>query len=99
MVSRTARLLVLALLAFTPTLFAQNTVNLQGRVTDNSGKALSGVQVVIRNEATNQQRGALTRSDGSYSIVGLAPGNYIVSQVMLGYAAEERAIRLSLGQN
>src|SRR5688572_15419836 len=96
---RTVRLLVLALLAFTPTLFAQNTVNLQGRVTDNSGKPLSGAQVVVRNEATNQQRGALTRADGSYSIVGLAPGNYIVSQVMLGYAPEQRPIRLSLGQN
>ncbi|HEY0809005.1 MAG TPA: TonB-dependent receptor [Longimicrobiales bacterium] len=96
---RTVRLLVLALLAFTPALFAQNTVNLQGRVTDNSGKPLSGAQVVVRNEATNQQRGALTRADGSYSIVGLAPGNYVVSQVMLGYAPEPRPIRLSLGQN
>jgi hypothetical protein len=99
MVRRTARLLVLALLATASSLYAQNTVNLQGRVTDNAGKPLAGAQVVVRNEATNQQRGALTRADGSYSIVGLAPGDYKVTQVMLGYAAEERPIRLSLGQN
>ncbi len=78
---------------------AQNTVNLHGRVTDNSGKALAGAQVVVRNAETNQQRGALTRADGSYSLVGLAPGNYSVTQVMLGYAPDERTIRLSLGQS
>ena len=65
-------------------LHAQNTVNLNGRVTDNTGKPLSGAQIVVRNQDTNQQRGALTRADGTYSLVGLAPGNYVVSQVMLG---------------
>jgi outer membrane receptor protein involved in Fe transport len=87
------------LMASTATrLHAQNTVNLQGRITDNSGKPLAGAQLIVRNQETNQQRGAVTRADGSYSIVGLAPGNYVVTQVMLGYAAEERPIRLSVGQ-
>ncbi len=79
-------------------LHAQNTVNLNGRVTDNTGKPLSGAQIVVRNQDTNQQRGALTRADGTYSLVGLAPGNYVVTQVMLGYTAEQRTVRLSLGQ-
>jgi hypothetical protein len=92
-------LVLLALFAAPVTLRAQNTVNLQGRVTDNQGKALAGAQVVVRNQETNQQRGAITRADGSYSLIGLAPGNYTVSQVMIGYAPEERAIRLSLGQS
>ena len=67
-------------------LHAQNTVNLNGRVTDNNGQPLAGAQIVARNQETNQQRGAITRSDGSYSLVGLTPGTYTVTQVMLGYA-------------
>ena len=90
---------LLVVLTFPAVLSAQNTVNLHGRVTDNDGKALAGAQVIVRNQETNQQRGAVTRADGTYSLVGLAPGNYVVSQVMLGYAPEERPIRLSLGQN
>ena len=46
-------------------LHAQNTVNLNGRVTDNNGQPLAGAQIVARNQETNQQRGAITRSDGS----------------------------------
>ncbi len=80
-------------------LHAQNTVNLHGRVTDNNGQPLAGAQIVARNQETNQQRGAITRSDGSYSLIGLTPGTYTVSQVMLGYAAEERVVRLSAGTN
>ena len=91
--------LLVALFGATGELAAQNTVNLHGRVTDNAGKPLAGAQVIVRNVETNQQRGAITRADGSYSLVGLAPGSYAVSQVMLGYAAEERTIRLSLGQS
>ncbi|HEX6066023.1 MAG TPA: carboxypeptidase-like regulatory domain-containing protein, partial [Longimicrobiales bacterium] len=78
---------------------AQNTVSLHGRVTDAAGSPLAGAQVVVRNAETNQTRGAVTRADGTYSLIGLAPGSYVISQVMLGYAAEERAIRLSAGQN
>ncbi len=90
---------VLLMAGPTTELQAQNTVNLHGRITDNSGKPLAGAQIVVRNQETNQQRGALTRADGSYSLVGLAPGSYAISQVMLGYAAEERTVRLSAGQN
>ena len=95
-------LLSLSMLLFggmTEKAHAQNTVNLHGRITDNTGKPLAGAQVVVRNQETNQQRGAISRADGTYSLVGLAPGSYVISQVMLGYAPEERTIRLSLGQS
>lgn len=78
---------------------AQNTLNLQGRVTDAAGNGLAGAQVSVLNPETNQNRGAISRADGSFTIVGLTPGSYKVSTTMLGYAAEERNIRLILGQN
>lgn len=80
------------------TLRAQNTINLQGRVTDNNGKPLSGAQITVLNAETNQQRGALTRADGTYTLVGLPPGNYKVTPTMLGYGSEPRNVRLSAGQ-
>lgn len=91
--------LLLALLALLPAgLFAQNTANLRGRVTDNHGTPLAGAQVTVVSVETNQQRGALTRGDGTYSIIGLAPGSYKVKPVMLGYSDEERNVSISAGQ-
>ncbi|MGQ0814261.1 MAG: carboxypeptidase regulatory-like domain-containing protein [Gemmatimonadota bacterium] len=90
---------VLAILvALAAPLHAQNTVNLHGRVTDNTGKPLVGAQVTVLSVETNQQRGALTRADGSYNIVGLSPGNYRVTPVMIGYAQDQRNVSLSAGQ-
>lgn len=80
------------------TSFAQNTVNLTGRVVTAAGAGLAGVQVVVHNTETNQSRGAVTRHDGTYSIIGLAPGSYRVSTVMIGYGPQERAMRVALGQ-
>jgi outer membrane receptor protein involved in Fe transport len=80
-------------------LHAQNTANLHGRVIDNTGKPLVGAQVTVLNLETNQQRGALTRADGSYNIIGIAPGSYRITPVMLGYSEEPRNIRISAGQS
>ena len=77
---------------------AQNTVTLQGRVVDATGKPLVGAQIAVLNAETNQQRGALSRADGSYSIVGLPPGDYMVSVKMLGFGTADRKVRVSMGQ-
>jgi hypothetical protein len=92
------------LLALVPLLFApaalpgQSTVTLQGRVTTETGQALQGVQVAVRNEETGNQRGTITGANGGYTIVGLPPGNYQVSIQMLGYGTQSRDIRLLVGQ-
>ena len=78
---------------------AQNTVNLHGRVVSSTGAGVSGVQISVHNAATNQTRGAISRSDGTYSIVGLSPGSYRVSTTMIGYAQQERDVLLAVGQN
>ena len=78
---------------------AQNTLNLTGRVVDSGGNGVAGAQITVLNTETNQSRGARTRADGTYTIVGLTPGNYRVTTEMLGYASQNRAVRLSYGQN
>lgn len=90
---------VIAFLCSIQPLAAQNTVNLSGIVTGSDGEPLTGAQISVLNTETNQQRGALTRDDGRYMIVGLTPGSYRISTVMLGYAEQSRTVQLSHGQN
>jgi len=63
-------------------------VSVSGRVTDASGVPLSGIRVELFNSnfqifpasgVSNTDFGVLTESDGTYSIGGIAPGNYIVA--------------------
>src|SRR2546422_9206376 len=78
---------------------AQNTVNLQGRVTGAAGAPLVAAQVAVSNRETGQQRSAITSAQGTYTIVGLPPGPYHVSLRLLGYGTQERDIQLLVGQH
>src|SRR5438046_7750765 len=80
-------------------LVAQNTVNLQGRVTGASGAALASAQLTVSNRETGQQRSAVTSATGTYTIVGLPPVAYHVSLRLLGYGSQERDIELLVGQH
>jgi hypothetical protein len=93
-----ASLLALALLAAGADAAAQNTVNLTGRTTS-AGAPLAGVQIIVLNRETGQQRDALTTAEGTFTIVGLPPGDYRVSVAHLGYEPQEREVRLLLGQS
>src|SRR5436305_11559787 len=80
-------------------LVAQNTVNLNGRVTGAAGAPLAAAQVTVSNRETGQQRSAVTSATGTYTIVGLPPGAYHVSLRLLGYGSQERDIELLVGQH
>jgi hypothetical protein len=85
-------------------LLAQNTVNLQGRVTGAEGAGVDGMplvaaQVAVSNRETGVARSAITTAQGTYTIIGLPPGVYRVRVVLLGYRAQERDIRLLVGQH
>ena len=93
-------LAVAAALAVTGDVAAQSTATLAGRVMDESGAALSGVQVVVTNQNSGSQNGALSQSDGRFLVVGLrAGGPYGVEARMLshlGQLAQERGLPLVL---
>jgi outer membrane cobalamin receptor len=79
-------LAVAAFLAMSGQLSAQSTASLVGRVTDDNGAGLSGVQVVVTNQNSGTQNGALSQSDGRFTVVGLrAGGPYRVEARMIGY--------------
>ena len=47
-----------------------------GNVTDKSGAAMAGVQVVVTNEATNTTTQLTSDESGGYTAVNLIPGSY-----------------------
>ncbi|MEO8560517.1 MAG: TonB-dependent receptor [bacterium] len=60
-----------------------------GSVTDDAGRPLAGVQVVIRNRTTGFTVGAQTRDDGRYRVQNLEPGGpYAVSARRIGLTPE-----------
>ena len=82
--ARRVPVLVLALFALLAT-FAQLTLaqstggRVLGRITDPSGAVLSGVKVVLTNQATGASRDATTSSGGDYVFVEVVPGKYDVA--------------------
>jgi len=93
-------LAVAAALTLSGDLAAQSTATLAGRVTDDMGAALSGVQVVVTNQSSGTQNGALSQSDGRFLVVGLrAGGPYRVEARMIGYGLQVvEDITLAVGQ-
>lgn len=63
-------------------LYAGTKGKIAGKVTDNNGEALVGVQVFI--EGTT--KGTTTDVDGKYSLVNLDPGEYTVVFTYIGFA-------------
>jgi hypothetical protein len=82
--ARRVPVLVLALFALLAT-FAQLTLaqstggRVLGRITDPSGAVLSGVKVVLTNQATGASRDATTSGGGDYVFVEVVPGKYDVA--------------------
>ncbi len=80
-----------AVLAFPLSMAAQGTepAQITGEVTDETGAPISGVQVVIVNQSTGFQSGALTQANGRFLVVGLRPGGpYRIEARMIGYGLE-----------
>lgn len=80
--TRIRLLSLLIVLIFSSALFAGTKGKISGKVVDEFGEPLIGVQVFIENTT----RGVLTDIDGNYSIVNLDPGTYTVIFSYIGFA-------------
>src|SRR5687767_15168655 len=71
-----------------------------GRIADDRGIGMRGVEVVVRNEATGSAMRGVSRAEGRYLISGLEVGGpYSVSARRIGSPALTRSgFYLSLGQ-
>lgn len=75
-----------------------STGAIRGYVKDAAGQPIPGVIVTVKQPETNAQRTGLTTQTGFYNISGLPPGPYVVTTSMVGFAAQERPVRVLIGQ-
>ncbi|HUO33365.1 MAG TPA: carboxypeptidase regulatory-like domain-containing protein [Candidatus Acidoferrum sp.] len=88
------------LLAFSaPALSAQVSATLSGTVTDQSGAAIAGADVAVRDVETGVVRNATTDPEGRYQVFALPVGEYEVHARKNGFTEEVRTgIQLVVGQ-
>jgi hypothetical protein len=85
-VLRTAFLLAI----LTSASLAQTLGTITGEVKDATGAAVTGVNVTIRNTATNGVRTAVTNDAGNYFVPALVPGPYEVKAELSGFKVTTR---------
>ena len=79
--------LAVLLLLSSPPAFAQSTYGtILGTVTDSSGAAVPGVEVVVQDQMTGVKQTATTDSAGDYGIPNLDPGTYTITASATNFA-------------
>ena len=86
-----------ALAALATPALAQNTVILEGTVRTSAGP-MGGVQVTVVNSATQETARAVTRPNGEFRVLGLFPGQYVVTARSIGYRPSRESVQLTIGQ-
>ncbi len=88
---------VMALCLAAPAFAQVDRATLTGIVRDPSGAVIAKAQVKIMSLATNAQNTAVTSTDGTYLVVNLAPGEYLVQVEAPGFQRFEQTVALELG--
>ena len=93
-------LVLLALIAVMGhTLAAQvDRAALTGVIKDADGGVLPGATVTLTNIATGVERPLVTNETGSFLVVDLIPGQYVVGVELQGYKQSKQRIALEVGQ-
>jgi Carboxypeptidase regulatory-like domain/TonB dependent receptor-like, beta-barrel len=81
-------MLSLLVLLMAATAFAQTTASIQGTVADQSGAAVVGAKVTVKNTALGIERVTQTNGTGSYAVPALPPGVYSVQVQMTGFETQ-----------
>lgn len=81
-------------LAVTPA-FAQSDGRVAGVVRDSSGAAVPGATVTVTNDQTNASQSTVSGADGTYSVTGLAPGNYTLEVKLRGFGASQQKVKVT----
>ena len=68
-----------------PAICQNSTGRIIGIVTDPQGAALAGAKVTVANAGTNVQRNTVTDNTGSYQVLDLPIGMYVVTVEMKGF--------------
>ena len=79
------RMFIVCLAACLPAVCQNTNGRILGIVTDPQGAALAGAEVTVANTGTQVQRKALTDNAGSYQVLDLPIGTYVVTIAMKGF--------------
>ena len=92
---------VILMLALCTVAFAQSsgstTASLTGQVRDATGAVIGGATVVAHNVETNLERSVQSEEDGSYLIIQLPPGDYLVTANVDGFNPFSQRATLTIG--
>jgi len=92
---RSVAAMLVALSGIPTTLVGQGVGTIEGTTVDMATEApLSGVQIVL----VGTDLGAISGSAGSFQLRNVPEGAYTVRAILMGYRAEDQAIRLGAGQ-
>ena len=79
--------------------FAQvDRATLTGVVRDPSDAVLTATTVTVLNTATGVEQAVTTSGEGTYLVVNLAPGPYVVTAAKAGFQTVSLSLTLSVGQ-
>src|SRR6476646_7984224 len=93
-------MLALLILVFAASAFCQTTANIQGTVSDQSGAAVAGAKITVKNTAMGIERTTQTNSTGAYEVPALPPGTYSVQVEMTGFESQlAKNLVLQVSQN
>ncbi len=79
------QLVIVCLTVCLPAICQNSTGRIIGIVTDPQGAALAGARVTVANAGTNVQRNTVTDNTGSYQVLDLPIGTYVVTVEMKGF--------------
>src|SRR5438552_954763 len=95
---RSLWLVCIALLSLPLSLCAQTTTGtVRGYVKDQNGAPVADAELSARQTETGILRSATPRSDGSYIIPGLVPGNYELAVRKIGFGPQRRQVVVQIG--
>jgi hypothetical protein len=76
---------------------AASSGSISGTVTDVSGAVIPNAKIVITNKETGVPHEATSAANGSYSVVALPAGTYVVHVEAGGFSSRERAASVEVG--
>ncbi len=87
-------------LLLAPPAQGQASSTLSGQISDPSGAAVSGADIILRNVNTGATRTTATNSEGRYQVLSLPVGDYALTVRHPGFTEETRAgIHLAVGED
>ncbi len=93
-------MLLLVVMLFSVAALAQTTASIKGTVTDQTGAAVVGAKVTVKDAALGIERTAQTNAEGDYEVPALPPGSYSVEIQMAGFQPQQaNNLVLAVSQN